>query len=59
MRYGRSERVGFPIGKRKCMKITVSGGMQFAVFPEGGIDEAWRALAAAGVVGPRTAKGGG
>jgi hypothetical protein len=50
MRHGRIERVGFPIGKRKCVKITVFGGTQFAVFPEGGIDEAWRALAAAGVI---------
>lgn len=56
MRHGRIERVGIPIGKRKCVKITVSGGMQFAVFPEGGIDEAWRALAAAGVMGARAAK---
>ena len=49
MRHDRIGRVGFAIGRRKCVKITVSSGMQFAVSPEADIDEAWRALAAAGV----------
>jgi hypothetical protein len=49
MRHDRIGRVGFPIGTRKCVKITVSREMQFAVSPEGDIDEAWRAHGAAGV----------
>ena len=49
VRRDRIGRVGYPIGRRKCLKITVSSGMQFAVSPEADIDEAWRALAAAGV----------
>lgn len=41
--------LGLPIAKRDCLRIKLDGGVQFAVSPLGNIDEAWKALAAAGV----------
>ncbi len=41
--------LGIPIGKRDCLRIKLDSGIQFAVSPLGNIDEAWKALAEAGV----------
>lgn len=49
MRRDRVGLLGLPIRKRDCLRIKLDSGIEFAVSPLGDINEAWSALAHAGV----------